>query len=82
MKRGKFSLSNYKLLSMNQGQLIPCGVTEVLPGDSIQHATSVLIRTQPLNTPVMHPVHVTIHHWFCPFRLIWEDWEDFITGGR
>jgi hypothetical protein len=29
----------------------------------------------------MHPVDVRIHHWFVPNRLIWEDWEDFITGG-
>lgn len=81
MKRGKFNLSHYKLFSANQGQLIPCGLVEVLPGDSFQHATSLLLRTQPLVTPVMHPVHVRIHHWFVPHRLIWEDWEDFITGG-
>lgn len=81
MKRGKFSLSHYKLLSANQGQLIPIGLIEVLPGDSFQHATSLLLRTQPLNTPVMHPVHVRVHHWFVPHRLVWNDWETFITGG-
>lgn len=81
MKRGKFNLSHYKLLSCNQGQLVPIGLTEVLPGDSIQHATSLLLRTQPLVTPVMHPVHVRIHHWYVPHRLVWNDWENFITGG-
>lgn len=81
MKRAKFSLSNYKLLSMDLGELIPCGLTEVLPGDSLQQATSCLIRCSPLLAPVMHPVHCTIHHWFVPHRLVWEDWEDFITGG-
>lgn len=81
MKRSKFSLSHYKLLSMNQGDLVPIGLTEVLPGDSIQHATSALVRVSPLAAPVMHPVHARIHHWFVPHRLVWEDWEDFITGG-
>jgi len=81
MKRSKFSLSNYKLLSCDMGQLIPCGLTEVLPGDTIQQATSLLVRVSPLLAPVMHPVHVRIHHWFVPHRLVWEDWEDFITGG-
>lgn len=81
MKRSKFSLSNYKLLSCDMGELVPCGLTEVLPGDSIQQATSALIRCSPLLAPVMHPVHVRIHHWFVPHRLTWEDWEDFITGG-
>lgn len=81
MKRSKFSLSHYKLLSCNMGELVPVGLVEVLPGDSVQHATSVLTRVSPLLAPVMHPVDVRVHHWFVPYRLIWEDWEDFITGG-
>lgn len=81
MKRSKFSLSNYKLLSCDMGELIPCGLTEVLPGDTLQQATSAFIRCAPLLTPPMHPVNVNIHHWFVPHRLVWEDFEDFITGG-
>lgn len=81
MKRSKFSLSNYKVLSANMGSLIPIGLTEVLPGDTIQQATSVLCRLSPMLAPVMHPVHMKVHHFFVPNRIIWEDWEDFITGG-
>lgn len=81
MKRSKFSLSHYKLFSSDMGELIPCGLTEVLAGDTVQQATSALIRCSPLLAPVMHPVHVRIHHWFVPHRLVWDDWEDFITGG-
>jgi hypothetical protein len=81
MKRGKFSLSNYKLFTCDMGELVPMGVMEVLPGDSIQQATSALVRTSPLLAPVMHPVTVRIHHWFVPFRLLWDQWEDFITAG-
>jgi len=81
MKRNKFSLSHYKLLSCDLGELVPCGLVEVLPGDTMQQATNALVRCSPLLAPVMHPVHVRIHHWFVPHRLVWEDWEDFITGG-
>ena len=81
MKRNKFSLSHYKLLTMDMGNLIPISWFEALPGDSIQQSTSALIRVSPLLSPVMHPVRVRIHHWFVPNRLIWDDWEDFITGG-
>ena len=81
MKRSKFSLSNYKLLSCNMGELVPCGLTEVLPGDTIQQVSSCLVRVSPLLAPMMHPVHATIHHWFVPHRLVMDDWEDFITGG-
>lgn len=81
MKRSKFSLSNYKLLTCDMGELVPIGLQEVLPGDTIQQATSLLVRVSPLLSPVMHPVHVRVHHWFVPHRLVWEDWEKFITGG-
>lgn len=81
MKRAKHSLSNYKLLTCDMGELVPIGINEVLPGDSIQQATSALVRCSPLLAPVMHPVTVRIHHWFVPFRLLWSEWEDFITAG-
>lgn len=63
------------------GQLIPVGHYEVLPGDSVRHGTSALIRVSPLMTPVMHPVSVRLHHWFVPYRILSDQWEDFITGG-
>lgn len=81
MRRSKHSLSNYKLLSCDQGQLVPIGLQEILPGDTFDHSTSALIRVAPLATPVMHPVRARIHHFFVPHRLIWSDWENFITGG-
>lgn len=81
MKRSKHSLSHYRLLSMDMGLLIPCGWFEVLPGDTIQHATSALVRAAPLVSPMMHPVSVRIHHWYVPYRLIWDNFQSFITGG-
>lgn len=81
MKRNKHSLSNYKLLTADMGKLIPIGLTECLPGDTIQQSTSMLLRMSPLVSPVMHPVSVRIHHWFVPHRLSYTGWEDFITGG-
>lgn len=81
MKRSKFSLSNTKLLSCDLGELLPIGLTEVLPGDSIQQSTTCMVRFSPLLAPVMHNVNVQVTHWFVPHRLIWDSFEDFITGG-
>lgn len=81
MKRSKFNLSNTQLLTADMGNLIPIGLLEVLPGDTIQHAVSALVRAMPLQTPPMHRVRMKIHSWFVPHRILWEDWEDFITGG-
>lgn len=81
MKRNKFSLSNTKLLTCDMGELVPCGWFEVLPGDSVQQQTRTLVRVQPLLAPLMHRADVRIHHWYVPNRLIWDEFEDFITGG-
>lgn len=64
------------------GNLVPIGMQELLPGDSIQQKTDSVIRTLPLNAPPMHEVEIIITHSLVPHRLIWEDWEDFITGGN
>lgn len=82
MKRNKFGLSHYKLLTASMGYLIPLTWMETLPGDTVRMASSLLIRCSPLLAPVMHPVQVRVHHWFVPLRLLWEDWENFITGGE
>lgn len=81
MKRSKFSLGHERLLSFSQGELVPIGITEVLPGDTVQHSVSAFLRAAPLVTPVMHSVQARIEHFFVPYRLIWDSWEDFITGG-
>ena len=81
MKRSKFNLSHTQLHTGYMGQLIPVGLVEVLPGDTIQHAAQALVRAAPLATPPMHPVRIDVRHFFVPHRLVWDNWEDFITGG-
>ena len=80
-KRNKFSRSHYNLMTCNMGELIPVYWDEVLPGDVWQQRTSALIRLSAQVYPTMHPVRIRLHHWYIPTRLIWEDYEDFFTGG-
>lgn len=81
-KRNKFSLSFYKLFTCKMGYLLPMGLIEVLPGDTIRHATGLFMRLAPMLAPVMHPCHVAIHTWYVPHRLVWDEFEQFITGGE
>lgn len=81
-KRNKFSLSHYKLLTGNAGELIPLTWWEGLPSDSFRFNTSALIRATPMLAPLMHPVMVRIHAFEVPIRTIWDDFEDYITGGQ
>lgn len=77
-----FDLSHEKKLSMKMTDLVPILCEEVIPNDSWSCNTELFIRFSPLVSPVMHRVNVFTHFFFVPHRLVWEDWEDFITGGR
>lgn len=79
--KNKFDLSHEKKLSAKMGQLYPVLVQEVLPGDSFRVSTEILLRMAPMAAPVMHRVNVFMHYFFVPNRIIWDEWEDFITGG-
>lgn len=81
MKRNPFDLSHRKLLSCDMGELVPIGLTEVLPGDTFKHNTNLFLRLAAMAAPVMHKVTVHVKHWFVPTRLVWDDWETFITRG-
>lgn len=80
-KRSKQSLSHYNLLTTQMGLITPIQCVDVLPGDSFMQDNSVFIRTMPLVAPVMHPVRVEVRSFFVPLRIIWDDFQDFITGG-
>ncbi len=82
LRRSKFNLSHYHLLTADMGNLIPIGVIDCLPGDTFNMSTKSFIRVAPMLAPVMHPIRVRIHHWFVPYRLLWSEFPDFITGGR
>lgn len=88
MKRYKHNLSHFRLTTCDPGELIPIACVPVLPGDSVQHHTNLLLRLSPMLAPVYHPMTARVHHFFVPNRKIWNDgtdangtWEDFITGG-
>lgn len=80
MKRNKFNLSNDHDLTMDMGYLVPINVEEVVPGDVFQGRSMALIRLNGVLRPVMTPIIARIHHWFVPYRKIWDDWEEFISG--
>ena len=81
-KSSVFDLSHEKKLSLNMGDLVPVFLQETLPGDRFKVNMEHLIRFQPLLAPIMHRVNVYTHFFFVPNRLVWNQWQDFITGGR
>lgn len=68
-------------MSMDMARLVPFICQEVVPGDKFRVNSEVMIRLAPMVSPVMHRINVFTHYFFVPNRLIWNEFEDFITGG-
>nr|WAE43508.1 MAG: major capsid protein [Microviridae sp.] len=79
--RSVFDLSFDVKTMFDMGQLIPIMCEEMVPGDRFDIGNEVVVRFQPLVSPVLHEINAYIHYFFVPYRLLWEDWENFITGG-
>lgn len=78
-KRSKFDLSFDRKFSFDMGKAYPMLVQECVPGDTWHIQASDIIRFQPLISPVYHRLDFKIHYFFVPNRLVWDNWENFIT---
>lgn len=78
-KRNKFNLSYENRFSCKMGELIPVMCKPVVPGDTFNVNTEIFIRTAPLVSPLFQQIDVYLHYFFVPNRLIYKDWEQFIS---
>lgn len=80
--KNKFDLSREVKQSGNMGYLYPAFIQDIIPGDSFRVNTQQMIRFSPLLAPMMHNVDFKMDYFFVPYRLVWDEWKDFITGGE
>ena len=78
----RFDLSFDRIGTYKMGKLYPIICKEMLPGDRFRVRTDSLVRTMPLSSPAFGRLRMYIHYFFVPNRLVWDHWEDFITGGE
>lgn len=81
-KKNVFDLSHDVKLSCNMGQLVPVMCTEAVPGDKVTLGAESLIRFAPMVAPVMHRFDVSVHYFFVPWRILWPNWEKYITNTK
>lgn len=81
-KRSAFDLSHRLLFTGDMGYLYPIMSKLMIPGDVFKIGSEVLVDFQPLIRPFRHEVNVYVHYFAVPLRLLWDEWEDFITGGE
>jgi len=82
MKRSKFNLSHRLLGTGDFGYLYPILVEDVLPGDRFKVKSEVYLKAIPLLAPILDSVDIRVDYFFVPNRLLWSNWQNFITGGR
>jgi hypothetical protein len=81
-KKSKFDLSHEVKMTLDMGKLYPILCHDVIPGDSFKVNTELLLRLQPQLAPVMHRINATVHYFYVPNRILYSEWQDFITGGQ
>lgn len=79
--RSAFDLSASKMFDCDLGRLIPVLIEDVLPGDVLDIGASQVTKMQPMVVPLYHRMDISYHVFFVPYRLLWRNWQKFITGG-
>ena len=76
--RTRFNRDQTILTTFNSGRLIPFYVDEVLPGDTFNVDTSAIIRMTTPKYPVMDDAFIDFYYFYCPNRILWEDFKAFM----
>lgn len=78
-KKTAFNLNHEYRGTTKFGVLTPVLCREVLPSDKWKFSCETFTRFQPLLSPVMHRINAFEHYWFVPNRIVWSDWDKFIS---
>ena len=78
IRRARFKRDYSNTTTINEGEIVPIYVDEVLPGDTISLTQNSLVRMATPIYPVMDNCYMDIYYFFCPNRLVWEHWENLM----
>lgn len=70
--RNSFDLSHRNLFTAKVGELLPCAVFEMNPGDTISLDSSYFTRTAPLDTAAFTRLRENVQFFFVPYSLLWK----------
>lgn len=73
--RNSFDLSHRNLFTAKVGELLPCFVQEVNPGDSLKLDSSYFTRTAPLETAAFTRLRENVQYFFVPYQCLWKFFE-------
>lgn len=73
--RNSFDLSHRNLFTAKVGELLPCFVQEVNPGDSLKLDASYFTRTAPLQSAAFTRLRENVQYFFVPYQCLWKYFE-------
>lgn len=74
--RSKFDRGHQLLTTINEGELVPIYMDEVLPGDTARVQLNGLIRMSTPIYPIMDNCYMDTYFFFVPARLLWYHFEN------
>lgn len=80
--RSAFDLSRRVISSAKCGELLPCFVEDMLPGDHIKIKPSLFTRLAPLNTSNFARINQYVNFYFVPYRLLYRDFNTFAVDRK
>lgn len=78
IQRARFKRDYSNITTINEGELVPIYVDEVLPGDTVSINQNSLIRMSTPLYPVMDNAYCDFYYFFVPNRLLWEHWVNLM----
>jgi len=78
--RSKFAMRQTRKQAFDASDLVPVMCEEVLPGDVWQHTEHIMARLATPIAPAVDDIDLETFYFFVPNRIMWDGWEDFITG--
>lgn len=81
-KRSRHNLDTQTLTTSSFGRIAPVFCMETVPGGNYDISGEALARFMPLVSPAMHKMRLKMHYYYVPYRLLWDNWENFIMGRK
>lgn len=78
--RNSFDLSHRNLFTAKVGELLPCFVQEVNPGDSIKVTSSYFTRTAPLQSNAFTRLRENVQFFFVPYSALWKYFDSQVLN--
>lgn len=80
VSRNAFDISRRCLHTQKLGELLPCWMSETLPGDKFKINLDSFTRTLPIKTPCFSRIREYYDVFFVPYRLLWRDFPSMVTN--